>query len=82
MTWRRSSSLSEERFSTVLVGVGFDILALGVARPPRNLVEATAIAAEHLAFAPDNIFQGVGTVRDYARYLVRSNGATWGFWWD
>jgi predicted DNA-binding WGR domain protein len=70
----------EERFGAVLVGLGFDILTFAVARPARNLAEATAIAAEHFAVSPDNIFQGAGTIRDYARELVHANA--WQFWWD
>jgi hypothetical protein len=70
----------EQRFGAVLVGLGFDILTFAVARPARNLVEATAIAAEHFAVSPDNIYQGAGTIRDYARELVHANA--WQFWWD
>ena len=70
----------EQRFGAVLVGLGFDILTFAVARPARNLVEATAIAAEHFAVSPDNIYQGVGTIRDYARELVHTKA--WQFWWD
>jgi hypothetical protein len=33
-----------------------------------------------MAFCPDNIWQGVGTVREYAEGLVRAE--QWGFWWD
>jgi len=37
-------------------------------------------SAEHLAFCPDSIFQGVGTIADYAPGLV--NAEQWSFWWD
>ncbi len=70
----------EERFGAVLVGLGFDVLTFAVSRPARNLGEATAIAAEHTAICPDNIWQGAGTLRDYARDLVHAGA--WTFWWD
>jgi hypothetical protein len=70
----------EDRFDAYLVGLGFDVMTLVVARPPRDRTAATAIAAEHLAFCPDNIWQGVGTIRKYADLLV--NAPRWDFWWD
>ena len=70
----------EDRFDAYLVGLGFDTLTLIVGRPPADLDAADRIAAEHLAFCPDNIFQGVGTVREYAPMLVDAH--RWDFWWD
>ena len=70
----------EERFGAVLIGLGFDTLTFGVARPARNLDEALRIGAEHLAICPDNIWQGVGSVKEYAAELVGAR--TWPFWWD
>ena len=55
-------------------------LTLIVGRPPADLEAANKIAAEHLAFCPDNIFQGVGTVSEYAPMLVDAH--RWDFWWD
>ena len=55
-------------------------LGLAVGRPARDLASATAIAAEHLAFCPDNIDQGPGSIREYAPLLV--NAPIWPFWWD
>lgn len=46
-------------------------------RDPRS---ATDISAEHLAFCPDNIFQGADTISAYAPVLVGS--PRWDFWWD
>jgi len=60
--------------------VGTDTLILAVGRPARDLASATAIAAEHLAFCPDTIDQGPGSIRDYAPGLV--NAQLWAFWWD
>jgi predicted DNA-binding WGR domain protein len=70
----------EARFDAYLVGLGTDTLTLAVGRPARDLASATAIAAEHLAFCPDNIDQGPGSIREYAPLLV--NAPIWPFWWD
>jgi hypothetical protein len=70
----------ELRFDAYVVGMGTDTLALAVGRPPRDLASATAIAAEHYAFCPDNVQQGVGTISEYAESLV--NAEQWPFWWD
>src|SRR5262245_12913840 len=70
----------EDRFDAYLVGLGFDTITLAVGRPPRDLDSALRIAAEHLAFCPDNIWQGVGSISDYAPLLV--GAARWDFWWD
>ncbi|MFI1097926.1 DUF4253 domain-containing protein [Streptomyces sp. NPDC020917] len=70
----------ERRFGVRVVGVGFDTLRLSVAAPPATADAALAVAAEHLAFCPDNIWQGVGSVADYAEMLVDED--EWYFWWD
>ena len=70
----------ELRFDAYLVGLGTDTMTLAVGRPPRDLATAIAIAAEHYAFCPDNIDQGVGSIREYAESLV--NESVWPFWWD
>lgn len=70
----------EDRFGTVVVGVEFDVLTLAVRRPPITEDEALATAAEHFAFCPDNIYQGVGSIKKYASGLVNSH--RWDFWWD
>ncbi|MFD8478351.1 DUF4253 domain-containing protein [Kitasatospora sp. NPDC059673] len=70
----------ERRYGTRLVQVGFADLELSVGAPPQEDDLALRIAAEHLAFCPDNIFQGVGTIADYAPGLV--NADQWSFWWD
>ncbi|MEU9715603.1 DUF4253 domain-containing protein [Streptomyces sp. NPDC047976] len=49
--------------------------------PPRTLAEALPVAAEHLAFCPDSVWQGSGTVRDYAAEAL-VGAAHWSFWWD
>ena len=70
----------ELRFDAYVVGLGPDTLTLAVGRPPRDLAAATAIAAEHFAFCPDNIQQGAGSIREYAALLVGQR--LWPFWWD
>jgi hypothetical protein len=70
----------EARFDAYLVGLGSDTMVLAVARPPLDRPSATRIAAEHMAFCPDNIWQGAETIRAYADLLVRSE--QWPFWWD
>jgi len=70
----------EDRYGAYLVGLGFDTASLGVQRPPTDLSLATHIAAEHLAFCSDNIYQGSGSLAAYAKELVGS--PLWAFWWD
>jgi predicted DNA-binding WGR domain protein len=70
----------ENRFDAYIVGLGFDTVTLAVGRPPRDLRSATLVSAEHLAFCSDNIFQGVGSIREYAPMLVGRH--RWDFWWD
>jgi hypothetical protein len=71
----------EDRFGARVVGVGFADLYLSVAAPPATMDEALAVAAEHFAFCPDNIWQGrPGTLTGYASRLVGIN--SWEFWWD
>ena len=70
----------ELRFDAYVVGLGTDTLTLAVGHPARDLASATAIAAEHYAFCPDSVQQGVGTIREYAESLV--DAELWPFWWD
>ena len=67
----------EDRFGARVVGLGFDELFLSVAAPPATVDEALRVAAEHLAFCPDNV---TGLLTDYAPGLVDS--PAWHFWWD
>ncbi len=70
----------EIRWNAYLVEVGFDTLTLTVGNPPRDDKTALALAAEHCAFCPDNIWQGSETIAAYARDLAGSR--TWQFWFD
>jgi hypothetical protein len=70
----------EERFGARVVQAGAASLCLSVAAPPADVDEALLVAAEHVALCPDNVFQGPGSLADYAEALV--GGHVWGFWWD
>ncbi|MHA4814087.1 DUF4253 domain-containing protein [Streptomyces aculeolatus] len=71
----------EDRFGARVVGVGFSTLHLSVAAPPAGIEDAVAVAAEHFAFCPDNVWQGThDNLTDYAENLVNLN--CWDFWWD
>ena len=72
----------EDRFGIRVVALGFDHLLVSVAAPPTTLVEAEALAAEHFAFCPDNIWQGSdATLTAYAEHQLLNQQA-WHFWWD
>ena len=71
----------EDRFGIRVVALGFDQLLVSVAAPPTTLDDALAVAAEHFAFCPDNIWQGAGTLQAYAEQQLL-NQPTWHFWWD
>ncbi|MEU4448373.1 DUF4253 domain-containing protein [Actinosynnema sp. NPDC050801] len=72
----------EDRFGARVVGVGPATLVLSVAGPPTTREAALAVAAEHFAFCPDNIWQGQDpcTLAAYAERLVDDH--SWTFWWD
>jgi hypothetical protein len=72
----------EDRFGARLVEIGFDTLHLAVAAPPVTSGHCEHVAAEHFAFCPDNIVQGLNpAIRAYAAEQVRAK-AGWSFWWD
>jgi len=70
----------EDRFGAVVVGLGFDTLAMVVRRPPTTGDETIAVAAEHYAACPDLVQQGADTIENYASML--QDQPSWGFWWD
>ncbi|MCX5409730.1 DUF4253 domain-containing protein [Streptomyces sp. NBC_00335] len=71
----------EDRFGVRVVALSYARLDLSVAAPPQTMDEALAIAAEHFAFCPDNIWQGYESIRLYAEEALVGN-AHWTFWWD
>ncbi|MEU6841753.1 DUF4253 domain-containing protein [Streptomyces sp. NPDC046716] len=71
----------EDHFGARVIGVGFSTLHLSIARPPTRIEDASALAAEHFAFCPDNIWQGSHPdLASYAEGLIDLN--YWTFWWD
>ena len=70
----------EERWGARVVDIGFDTLTLTVTNPPRDRAAAIALSAEHFAFCPDNVWQGVGSLTAYAAAL--QGARLWTFWWD
>ncbi|MFW3464265.1 DUF4253 domain-containing protein [Streptomyces microflavus] len=70
------------RFGARVVAVSSDTLHLSVAAPPTRTEEALLVAAEHFAFCPDIIWQGVHphTLAAYAERITDLN--CWEFWWD
>ncbi|MEV0674942.1 DUF4253 domain-containing protein [Actinosynnema sp. NPDC050436] len=72
----------EDRFGARVVAVGFATLLLAVAAPPATREEAVAVAAEHFALCPDNVWQDgePHTLQAYAERLVGDH--SWTFWWD
>ncbi|GII92884.1 DUF4253 domain-containing protein [Sinosporangium siamense] len=70
----------EERFGARIVRLGFNTMDLSVAAPPVTTRHALHVAAEHWTFCPDNVYQGPGTLEDYAE-VIRGR-TVWSFWWD
>ncbi|MEV0226834.1 DUF4253 domain-containing protein [Streptomyces sp. NPDC050704] len=72
----------EDRFGIRVVALALDRLTVSVAAPARTPAEAEAIAAEHFAFCPATLTQGVhDSLRAYAEHEVLGARA-WTFWWD
>lgn len=70
-----------QRFDARLVGLGSDTMDVSVAAPPTTHEQALRVAMEHVAFSPDNIWQGTfNTIPDYAEAIIDMPG--WSFWWD
>jgi hypothetical protein len=71
----------EDRFGVRVVGAtGAAELFLSVATPPASHDQALRIAAEHFAFCPDVIEQGVYPISAYAEQLTGKD--SWAFWFD
>ncbi|MFE6848273.1 DUF4253 domain-containing protein [Streptomyces sp. NPDC057686] len=71
----------EDRFGAQVVALSYARLDMSVAAPPQTLDEALAVAAEHFAFCPDNVWQGYESIRLYAEEALVGN-PHWTFWWD
>ena len=71
----------ETRFGARPLRIGGDsILRVLVERPPSTLEAATAVAAEHLAFADECNGVNGYSVSELARILL--GNPVWQFWWD
>lgn len=70
----------EDRFGTVPVLLGFDVLGVVSEALPSAGDDLDRLAAEHYAFCPDNIDQGMDDLRAYGEQIGRS--PAWTFWWD
>jgi hypothetical protein len=74
----------EDRFGARMLEIGLAEFKVLADRPPRTLIQAQRLAAEHVAFA-DECFYGAdetaqNEVGAIAERLV--NQPIWGFWWD
>ncbi|MBO9880704.1 DUF4253 domain-containing protein [Xanthomonas sp. D-109] len=69
-----------ERYGAVVTGVGPDTVEFSVARPPESLEEARVLAREQFIYCADIVHQGVQSVENLARVLLKSGN--WYFWWD
>lgn len=73
----------EERYGAVLVRIGRATLHLSVAFPPTADDECRRLAAEHVAFCPDQQDPQNGDFSTLSRYAGMMRGArSWRFWWD
>ncbi|WP_405724455.1 DUF4253 domain-containing protein [Streptomyces sp. NBC_01537] len=68
----------EDRFGVRVVAISLDRLVLSVAAPPQTLADAEAVAAEHLAFCPDDVDVDISA---YAEREILGKDQ-WHFWWD
>lgn len=69
-----------EKYGAELVTAAVDTMEMRVARPPRDLDAAMALAREQGGYCPDIITQGVESVEALAAMLV--GAGVWYFWWD
>lgn len=66
-------------YGAELVLLGLDIIALRVAHPPTDKEAALLAAVETVAYCPDAVFQGTGSLEALATALT---APLWRFWWD
>ncbi len=69
-----------DRYGAVVTTMSNDVIEFQVARPPKTIEEALALAQEHYIYCEDIVHQGVGSVSNLARLLL--NRTNWYFWWD
>ncbi|RCK69055.1 DUF4253 domain-containing protein [Desertihabitans brevis] len=66
-----------------VVGIGSDTLLLQAGRTPTDPAGLDALVAEHHAFCPDGIDQGL-PAEEYRAGLAaqQPDRGVWAFWWD
>lgn len=73
----------ESRWGAVVVSLTRSRMELSVAHPPTHDDECAQVAAEHIAFCPDQQDPQNGDWYSLARYAGMIRGAgSWSFWWD
>lgn len=70
----------KDRYGAELVSLRSDVMEVRVARRPKTVDEAMALAEEHCYYCSDIVDQGVGTISALADVLMKSDW--WFFWWD
>ncbi len=70
----------EDRFGTVPVLLGFDVLGVANEAVPTSGDDLDRLVAEHYAFCPDNVDQGTDDLAEYGEQIAGS--PAWTFWWD
>lgn len=69
-----------DKYGAEIVALDGASIEMSVARPPADKDAAVLLAREHFAYAPDNVYQGEGSIAKYAASLMGST--VWSFWWD
>ena len=69
-----------DKYGAELIGLGFDVINLRVARRPATRDEALDLARTQYVYCSDIIVQGVGSYRALAAGLMETDW--WFFWWD
>lgn len=69
-----------DRYGAEIVVCTSDTVELRVQRRPETREEAITLARDLYLYCNDSIDQGLGTVSDFAAYLMASEW--WLFWWD
>jgi len=57
-----------------------DVVECLVSRPPSDQESADRLAREQYVYCPDIVWQGVQTVSNLSKMLLKSG--YWYFWWD
>ena len=69
-----------ERYGARPITVFYDVVECTVERPPTTMEEALNLAREQYIYCPDNVWQGLGSGGNLAKWLL--NNHYWYFWWD